>query len=160
MKISFLLNGTTVSVDTDPIRRLIDVLRDDFGLLGIKEGCGEGECGACSILLDGGLALSCIIAIGAIHGREVTTIEGFEKTDEFHHLATSFVEAGAIQCGYCTPGMILAAHSLLTSVPDPDESEIREALSGNLCRCTGYNLIVQAVVSAAQKLKRSAPDEP
>ncbi len=157
MKISFLLNGTMVSLDTDPMRRLIDVLREDFGLVGVKEGCGEGECGTCSILLDGGLALSCIIAIGAVHGRTVTTIEGFEKTDEFHNLATAFVEAGAVQCGYCTPGMILAAHALLTTVPDPDEAQIREALSGNLCRCTGYNLIVQAVMTAAQRWKGSTP---
>jgi aerobic carbon-monoxide dehydrogenase small subunit len=157
MNISFLLNGAMVSLDTDPMRRLIDVLREDFGLVGVKESCGEGECGTCSILLDGGIALSCIIAIGAVHGREVTTIEGFEKTDEFHNLATAFVEAGAVQCGYCTPGMILAAHSLLTTVPDPDESQIREALSGNLCRCTGYNLIVQAVMSAAQRWKGSTP---
>lgn len=157
MKISFLLNGDAVNLDTDPMRRLIDVLREDFGFLGVKEGCGEGECGACSILLDGRLALTCIVAVGAVHGREVTTIEGFEKTDAFHHLATAFVEAGAVQCGYCTPGMILAAHSLLTSFPDPDESQIREALSGNLCRCTGYNLIVQAVISAAQRRKGSTP---
>jgi carbon-monoxide dehydrogenase small subunit len=157
MTISFLLNGAMVSLDTDPMRRLIDVLREDFGLVGVKEGCGEGECGTCSILLDGGLALSCLIAIGAVHGREVTTIEGFEKTAAFHNLATAFVEAGAVQCGYCTPGMILAAHSLLATVPDPDEAQIREALSGNLCRCTGYNLIVQAVMSAAQRWKGSTP---
>ena len=157
MKISFLLNGAMVSLDTDPMRRLIDVLREDFGLVGVKEGCGEGECGTCSILLDGGLALSCIVAVGAVHGREVTTIEGFEKTDAFHNLATAFVEAGAVQCGYCTPGMILAAHALLATVPDPDESQIREALSGNLCRCTGYNLMVKAVMSAAQRWKESTP---
>lgn len=156
MRVGFVLNGSAVDVDADPMRRLIDVLREDFGLVGVKEGCGEGECGACSILLDGRLALSCIVAVGAVHGREVTTIEGFEKTDEFRRLAGAFIEAGAVQCGYCTPGMILAAHSLLASHPDPDESQVREALSGNLCRCTGYNLIVEAVMRAARERKGSA----
>jgi aerobic carbon-monoxide dehydrogenase small subunit len=127
------------------------------GFSASRRGAARGECGTCSILLDGRLALACIVAVGAVHGREVATIEGFEKTDAFRHLATAFVEAGAVQCGYCTPGMILAAHSLLTSFPDPDESQIREALSGNLCRCTGYNLIVQAVISAAQRRKGSTP---
>ena len=155
MKISFILNGKTVELETDPLRRLIDVLKKDYGLVGVKEGCGEGECGTCSVLLDGGLALSCIIAVGSVQDREVMTIEGFEKTEAFQNIATAFVEAGAIQCGYCTPGMILAAQALLSSVTDPDEAQIREALSGNLCRCTGYNLIVQAVMKAAQRRKDS-----
>lgn len=153
MNISFVLNGNSVNQDTDPLRRLIDVLRDDFGLVGVKEGCGEGECGACAILLDGKPALSCILAAGAVQGRNVTTIEGFEKTKDFDILSVAFAEAGAVQCGYCTPGMILNAHALLESCPEPDEGQIRKALSGNLCRCTGYNLIVSAVMIAAQKRK-------
>ena len=155
MKIDFILNGKKVSLQTDPLRRLIDVLREDFGLVGVKEGCGEGECGACSVLLDGRLALACIMAVGVAQDREVTTIEGFAETEAFDNLAAAFAEAGAVQCGYCTPGMILAAESLLKSAPDPDEEQIRTALSGNLCRCTGYNLIVQAVTTAARNRKGS-----
>lgn len=149
MRTTFVLNGKRVHLDTDPLRRLIDVLHEDFGLMGVKEGCGEGECGACSILLDGKLALACIMAVGAVQDRDVMTIEGFAETDAFKNLAGAFAEAGAVQCGYCTPGMILAAESLLRVVPEPDEAQVREALSGNLCRCTGYHLIVQAVLAAA-----------
>lgn len=150
MKISFVLNGEPVSLEADPSRRLIDVLRDDLGLTGTKEGCGEGECGACSVLLDGKLAPSCIIALGAVEGCQVLTIEGMRQTKSFEVLAQSFAQAGAVQCGYCTPGMILAAEALLRQNPQPGEDDIRRALSGNLCRCTGYDLIVKGIGLAAQ----------
>jgi aerobic carbon-monoxide dehydrogenase small subunit len=151
MKIHFTLNGQSVDLNTDPFRRLIDVLREDFGLTGVKEGCGEGECGACNVLLDNRLAPACVLSAGVVDGREVVTIEGFAATKDFAILSEAFAEGGAIQCGYCTPGMIMAAHALLTKTPNPDESQIREALSGNLCRCTGYHLIVQSVKNAAKR---------
>ena len=151
MKIDFSLNGETVTVETDPLRRLIDVLREDFGLTGVKEGCGEGECGACSVLIDEKPALACIVAVGAIRGRNVVTIEGYQKRDIFEGIASAFAETGAVQCGFCTPGMIIAAGALLETLPDPSEAAIREALSGNLCRCTGYNRIVEAVMTASRK---------
>lgn len=150
-RVAFSLNGQSVEIDTDPTRRLIDVLREDFGLIGVKEACGEGECGACSILLDGRLAPACVIALGAVEGREVVTIEGFAQTERFKVLSESFAEAGAVQCGYCTPGMILAAEALLSRDPSPDREAIRRALSGNLCRCTGYELIIQAIDLAAEE---------
>jgi carbon-monoxide dehydrogenase small subunit len=153
MSVEFVLNGNKVSTQADPAARLIDVLREEFGLLGVKEGCGEGECGACSILLDGDLAPACIIALGVVRGREVLTIEGYTQTERFALLADSFAQAGAVQCGYCTPGMLLAGESLLRKNPDPAEPDIRQALAGNLCRCTGYNQIVQAMGRAAQRLK-------
>lgn len=155
MNIRFTLNGRSVNLNTDPLRRLIDVLRDDFGLTGVKEGCGEGECGACNVLLDNRLAPACVLSAGAVHDREVVTVEGFAATKDFAILSEAFAEGGAIQCGYCTPGMILAAHALLAKTPDPDEAQIREALSGNLCRCTGYHMIVQSVREAAKR-KREA----
>ena len=153
MKVNFMLNGEAVAADVDPLRRLIDVLREEFGLTGVKEGCGEGECGACSVLIDEKPALSCIVAVGAVEGRHVVTIEGYQKRDMFQRVASAFAEAGAIQCGYCTPGMIVTAGALLEALPNPDEAAIREALSGNLCRCTGYSRIAEAVMKASQRLK-------
>lgn len=149
--IDFNLNGRPVTAETDPVRRLIDVLREDFGLVSVKEGCGEGECGACSVLLDGRLAPSCIVAVGAVAHRAVVTIDGLAGTPGFELLAEAFTEAGAVQCGYCTPGMILAAEALLRAHPHPDEETIRRYLAGNLCRCTGYHLIVRAVALAARR---------
>jgi len=153
MKVGFILNGEAVTVETDPLRRLIDVLREDFGLTGVKEGCGEGECGACSILIDESPALACIVAVGAVEARHVVTIEGYQKRDIFPRIASAFAETGAVQCGFCTPGMIITAGALLEALPDPDEAAIREALSGNLCRCTGYHRIVEAVITASRKMK-------
>lgn len=151
--IAFTLNEQPVSVTTDPARRLLDVLREDFALTGPKEGCGEGECGACSVLLDGLLANSCLLPVGAVQGRTVTTIEGFARTERFAVLEQAFADAGAVQCGFCTPGMILAGEALLRRNAQPDELEIRDALSGNLCRCTGYSMIVEAVRLAAERGK-------
>lgn len=150
-RIDFILNNQTVSLETDPLRRLLDVLREDFGLTGPKEGCGEGECGACSVLLNGRLANSCLIAVGTVEGREVTTIEGYRDSEQFKILDQAFADAGAVQCGFCIPGMIMAAEALLRKNAKPSEMEIREAISGNLCRCTGYGMIIEAIQLAAER---------
>lgn len=151
MNIRFKLNGEDVSIDTSPVRRLLDVLREDFHLIGSKEGCGEGECGACSVLLDGRLVRACITPAGNVQGRDVLTIEGFSQTSQYRLIEQAFSTAGAVQCGFCTPGMAMAAEALLRANASPTEAEIREAISGNLCRCTGYNMIVQAVQLAAKR---------
>ncbi len=149
--IEFVLNGTPVSIVCDPSSRLLDVLRNEFKLTGVKEGCGEGECGACSVLLNGRLANSCLIAVGSIQGADIVTIEGFRDTDRYALLEQSFANAGAVQCGFCTPGMVMAAEALLSRNPHPSEEQIREAISGNLCRCTGYNMIVEAIRKASEE---------
>jgi carbon-monoxide dehydrogenase small subunit len=151
IRIEFTLNNQKVRLDTNPLRRLLDVLREDLSLSGVKEGCGEGECGACSVLIDGKLFNSCLTAVGTIAGHEVTTIEGFRQTERFKVLDKAFAEAGAVQCGFCTPGMLLAAEALLRRNSKPSELQIREAISGNLCRCTGYNMIIEAVKTAAER---------
>lgn len=148
-KISFTLNFERVEIDTNPLRRLLDVLREDFNLTGLKEGCGEGECGSCSIILDGRLVKSCLIPLGNIEGKDVLTIEGLQKTNRYEVLKEAFEEAGAVQCGFCTPGMIMAAEALLRNNPKPTVEEIKDGLSGNLCRCTGYNMIIEAVQRAS-----------
>jgi carbon-monoxide dehydrogenase small subunit len=139
------VNGKPYEVYVSPRRTLSEMLRDDLDLLGVKQGCGEGECGACTVLLDGLPVSSCLILAVEATGCDVTTIEGVANADGLHQLQQSFVEHGAIQCGFCTPGMILSARALLDETPDPSEFEIRRALSGNLCRCTGYQKIVDAV---------------
>jgi aerobic carbon-monoxide dehydrogenase small subunit len=149
--LEFILNGRTVRTEADPATRLSDVLRDGFGLTGTKIGCSEGECGACTVLLDKKPVLSCILAVGAVRGREVTTIEGLTRTPGFAILSRAFNDAGAVQCGFCTPGMIIVAFALLRDRPDPDEDAIRQAMAGNLCRCTGYGMIVDAVRQAARE---------
>ena len=149
--VSFVLNGKPVSLSGDPMRRLLDVLRDDFGLIGVKEGCGEGECGACAVLLDGLLVNSCLLPLALVEGRQVVTIEGYRETSRFQVLSRCFEQAGAVQCGFCTPGMLLAAEALLSVNPAPAREEILQGLSGNLCRCTGYTSIVEAVAAAAKE---------
>jgi carbon-monoxide dehydrogenase small subunit len=149
--IEFVLNGSPVSVDCCASARLLDVLRSEFGLTGPKEGCGEGECGACSVLLNGRLVNSCLIAMGSIQGADVVTIEGFRDTKRYAVLEKAFAQAGAVQCGFCTPGMVMAAEALLSKNAHPTERQIREAISGNLCRCTGYNMIVDAIKSASEE---------
>lgn len=150
-KISFVLNGKEVYIIADPLKRLLDILREDFSLTGPKEGCGEGECGACSVLMDGKLVNSCLVVIGNVEGKHITTIEGLRETEQFAVLEKAFTDAGAVQCGFCTPGMIMAAHALLSVNSNPNEDEIKEAISGNLCRCTGYSMIVNAIRLAARK---------
>jgi carbon-monoxide dehydrogenase small subunit len=150
-KINFKLNEEFVEIDTDLNRRLLDVLRDDFSLTGVKEGCGEGECGACAVLLNHQIVNSCSTPLANIIGKEVMTIEGFSKTNRYSAIKEAFSEAGGVQCGFCTPGMIIATESLLNKNPHPTDFEIKIGLSGNLCRCTGYNLIVEAVKLAIKR---------
>jgi len=144
----FVLNGNTVSLDVSGSRRLLDVLREDLRLTGTKEGCGEGECGACSVLIDGEVVNSCLVAVGQVEGCNVVTVEGLAAPDgTLSHLQQTFIERGAAQCGICTPGMLLATHALLEQNPRPSEDEVRVGLAGNLCRCTGYTKIIDAVVA-------------
>ena len=149
--IQFQLNGTEVTYEGAASDRLLDVLRDHFMLTGVKCGCKEGECGACSVLIDGELINSCMVAMGAVDGSQVVTIEGFSKTKEFAVIDKAYAAVSAVQCGYCIPGMVLATQALLSKIPHPTEDEVREGLSGNLCRCTGYNAIVKAVLIAAKE---------
>lgn len=149
--IRFKLNSKIVEVDVSPLKRLLDVLREDLKMTGVKEGCGQGECGACMILLDGDAVNSCILPAGMAEGREVVTIEGLRDTPEFKALDESFQKEGAVQCGFCTPGMIISAYALLRKNPHPTDDEIREGISGNLCRCTGYNMIIKAIRNASER---------
>lgn len=151
MAVEFMLNGKQVSSQSDPRMRLLDVLREEFAMTGVKEGCGEGECGACAVLLNEKIVNSCIVPLGSIEGQEVKTIEGVRETDRGRTIEAAFADEGAVQCGMCTPGMVIATHSLLHANPNPSEHEIRDGLSGNLCRCTGYNSIVKAVQKVAEK---------
>lgn len=149
--IKFILNGNEVSFAGNPSARLLDVLRDEFRLTGVKCGCKEGECGACSVIMNGLLVNSCMVAMGAANGSSITTIEGFRETERFTVLDVAFASVSAVQCGYCIPGMVLAAECILASNPHPTEDEIRIGISGNLCRCTGYNAIVNAIAIAAKE---------
>lgn len=146
------INEENYELTLDPRRTLLEVLRNDLGLTGTKEGCGEGVCGACTVLLDGKAVNSCLIMAVEINGREILTIEGLVKGGDLHPLQQSFIDHWAIQCGFCTPGMILSAKALLDKNPHPDEEEIRRALAGNLCRCTGYAKIVRAISKCFQVL--------
>ena len=150
-KITFTLNNKEVSLEVNPTTRLLDILRNHFGLFGSKEGCGEGECGACAILFNDKLINSCLVPIGTVHKQAVMTIEGLSNTPQGKMLSKAYGVEGAVQCGFCTPGMMMASHSLLSENPHPNDLEIRIGLSGNLCRCTGYNMIIKAVKSAAKK---------
>ena len=149
--IRFMLNGREVTCTADPADRLLDVLRNTFDCKSVKCGCGEGECGACSVLIDGLLRNSCCVAVGTVEGSEILTLEGYRLSERFDLLSRAFAEESAVQCGFCTPGMILASEALLRQNPHPDASQIREGLSGNLCRCTGYNAIVNAVLRASRE---------
>jgi carbon-monoxide dehydrogenase small subunit len=148
---SFAVNGEERSVQTYPMRRLLDVLREDLQLTGTKEGCGEGECGACSVIMNGELVNSCLIPVAQAAGARICTIEELSKDGMLHSVQQCFIECGAAQCGICTPGMILASIQLLERCPEPSEEQIREGLSGNLCRCTGYARIFEAVRKAARQ---------
>jgi carbon-monoxide dehydrogenase small subunit len=150
-EISFNVNGNRVSLHAYPMQRLLDVLRNDLQLTGTKEGCGEGECGACSVLIDGALVDSCLVPVAQAQGTNIITIEGVEKDSRFAPLRDAFLESGGAQCGICTPGMILAALHLLNHNAAPTIDDIRGGLSGNLCRCTGYAQILEAVAQAAAR---------
>ena len=144
----FTLNGRDVSFDGSGARRLLDVLRENLGATGTKEGCGEGECGACSVIIDGEVVDSCLVAVGQVEGRDVMTVEGLALQDgNLSQLQQAFIEYGAAQCGICTPGMLLAAHALLQQSTRLSVDDVREGLAGNLCRCTGYTKIIEAVLS-------------
>ncbi len=147
--VQMTVNGATYEAAADARRSLLSFLRDDLGLTGTKEACAEGECGACSILLDGRLVASCLIFAVEAHGKTIATVEGLAANGEPHPLQQAFVAHGAVQCGFCIPGMLVAAKALLDGAPRPTEAEIRRAISGNLCRCTGYQKIVQAIAAAA-----------
>ena len=149
--INFKLNGNDVSFAGNPSARLLDVLRDEFRLTGVKCGCKEGECGACSVIMNGLLVNSCMVAMGAANGSTITSIEGYRETERYAVLDKAFASVSAVQCGYCIPGMVLAAECILATNPHPTEDEIRIGISGNLCRCTGYNAIVNAIAIAAKE---------
>lgn len=152
IKVSINVNGVNYSKDIDPSLRLIDFLRDELKLKGTKEGCGEGECGACTVILNGKTINSCLMLASSADGKNVVTIEGVADKDKLHPIQEAFMEVGAVQCGYCTPGMILSTKALLDKNPNAKEEDIKVALSGNLCRCTGYKKIIQAVMLAEDKL--------
>ncbi len=152
-QIQFTLNGKSVSPAVPNHRLLLDLLRDEIGMTGTKEGCGTGDCGACSVTVNGRLVCSCLVLGAEVQGAKVGTIEGMAKGDQLHPLQTKFVELAALQCGICTPGFLIAAKDLLAKNPDPNEEEIRFGLAGNLCRCTGYQPIVQAVQRAAAEMR-------
>ena len=153
MKINFLLNGKDTTVSCDGTKRLIDVLREDLGLKGVKEGCSEGECGACSVLLNGHLVTSCIIPIAGVEGQDLRTIEWVRSTKIGKIIIQAFADGGAVQCGFCIPGMVMASYYLLKDNPEPRRADIRKAISGNMCRCTGYDLIVESILLASHRMK-------
>ena len=149
-QIALRVNGEERTACVHPMRRLLDVLREDLALTGTKEGCGEGECGACAVLVDGQPLLSCLVLAVECEGRSVTTVEGLAADGQLHPLQECFADLGAAQCGYCTPGILMTAKALLDRVPKPSEDEVRDALAGNICRCTGYVRIFEAVVRAME----------
>lgn len=154
MIIEFTLNGEKYKKNADPGKRLVDFLREDMGLTGTKEGCGEGECGACTIVLDGRAVHSCLVLAGQINGRRLLTVEGLARGGELSPLQKAFIEHGAIQCGYCTPGMLMSSAALLAENPSPTGDEVRTALAGNICRCGDYSAIIDAVLDAAERYKK------
>ncbi len=149
--IKFSLDFNEIEISSNPLKRLLDVLREDFNITGVKEGCSQGECGACAVLIDGLLVNSCMYPIGKVDGKHVITIEGLRRTNKYKILEESFIEAGAVQCGFCTPGLMIATTALLNENPNPTEKQIREGISGNLCRCTGYNMIIDAIKIASKR---------
>lgn len=151
IEIKLVVNKKPYTLNVDPSERLLDVLRNSLGLIGTKEGCGEGECGACTVIIDGETANSCLVLAAQADGCEITTIEGVGNRRSPHPIQKAFVEVGAVQCGFCTPGMVLAAKALLDKKAHPNDDEISVAMSGNLCRCTGYDKILRAVKQAAEE---------
>lgn len=154
MIIEFTLNGEKYKKNADPGKRLVDFLREDMGLTGTKEGCGEGECGACTVVLDGRAVHSCLVLAGQINGKRLLTVEGLARGGELSPLQKAFIEHGAIQCGYCTPGMLMSSAALLAENPSPTGDEVRTALAGNICRCGDYSAIIDAVLDAAERYRK------
>jgi len=151
MRMTFVVNGLSRTLDAPPLARLLDILRGPLGLTGTKEGCGEGECGSCTVLLDGVPVNACLVVAGQCDGRTVLTVEGLASRDTLSDLQEAFVKDGGAQCGICTPGILMAAHALLATNPQPGEGEIRESIAGNICRCTGYQRIVESIRHAAKE---------
>ncbi len=154
-KLTFVLNGVERTLETEPRRLLLEVLREDLDLTGTKYGCGEGQCGACTVLVDGAIRRSCLTSMEQVAGKEVLTIEGVASTTDLHPVQQAFVDQEAMQCGYCVPGMVITAVELLRRKPDPTRAEVVQEMNGNLCRCCGYVRIVDAVLAAAQLARRS-----
>ena len=152
IKIKFTLNGEHVEILAPPDKTLLRILREDIRIMGTKEGCEEGECGACTVILDGKAVNACLVPAIQLENRDILTIEGLSDGKRLHRIQQAFVDAGAIQCGYCTPGMVMSALALLSENPNPNEDDIRNAISGNLCRCTGYQKIIQAVKIASENI--------
>jgi aerobic carbon-monoxide dehydrogenase small subunit len=150
--IELLINGSLTPIDVEPDDLLVDVLRDKLGWTGTKKGCSTGDCGACTVLLDGTPVTSCLVLAVAAEGKAITTVEGLEENGQLHPLQQAFIDAGAVQCGYCTPGLLLTGKAFLETHPNPSEDEIREGISGNLCRCTGYNKIIDAFSLASERI--------
>lgn len=153
MKLQLEVNGKSIVCETDGNKRLIDFLRDDLGLTGTKEGCSEGECGACTVIVDGRAVPSCLVLTGQVDGSRILTVEGLEKNGELDILQKKFIEHGAVQCGFCTPGFLMSAKALLLQKKNPTLEEIKRAVEGNLCRCTGYKKILEAIEDAAKEVK-------
>lgn len=153
MKVEFKLNGKDVSVEAPPMKRLLDVLREELANTGTKEGCGEGECGACSVMMDQVLVNSCLVPVAQCQGVDILTVEGLGTQEDLHPIQQAFLECGGAQCGICTPGMLMASLELLKKNPTPNEAQIRDGLAGNLCRCTGYMKIFDSVKKASEVLK-------
>jgi carbon-monoxide dehydrogenase small subunit len=152
----FNVNGVPYEEEIDHRRTLLEMLRENFGLLGTHKGCDEGQCGACTVLIDGKEVNSCLMLAASVQGKEITTIEGLAEGEKLHPVQEAFVESGAIQCGFCTPGMIMVTKGFLDKNPQPTEEGAKRAISGNLCRCTGYFQIIDAVLKAAEKMKKEA----
>ena len=150
IQVNCIINDETKTFDAHPMARLLDVLREELHLTGTKEGCGEGECGACTVFIDGEIVNSCLVPVAQVNGAEITTIEGVASGDQLHAVQQAFIDCGGAQCGICTPGMVLAAVDLLERNPNPTETDIRNGLAGNLCRCTGYMKIFESVVRACK----------
>jgi carbon-monoxide dehydrogenase small subunit len=152
MEIRFKLNHSNITTVVEPNMRLLDLLRNKFNLTGTKEGCSIGECGACTVIMNGKAVNSCLVLAGQCEGANIITIEGIEKEGKLHPLQENFLKSGAVQCGFCTPGMIMSAYALLLENPNPTEEEIKEAIAGNLCRCTGYKQIIDSVEKSAREI--------
>lgn len=160
MKVSVQVNGVLREAEVSPYRRLLDLIRQDFGLTGTKEGCGEGECGACTVLVDDRPVCSCLVAAGQVDGRQVETVEGLADGDTLHVVQDALIRFAGTQCGICTPGIAVCAAHVLAREPNPSSERLRELLSGNICRCTGYQLIVDAIADAAARMAESGSEQP
>jgi len=153
VKVNMVVNGNPVSIEVKPYARLLDVLREDLSLTGTKEGCGVGECGACTVIVDGETVNSCLTLAASMDGKHITTIEGLMENEKLHPIQEAFIKHNALQCGFCTPGLILSAKALLDSNPNPTTEDIKVAISGNLCRCTGYQQVIDAIKEVAEKTR-------